>query len=319
MARKPKQVVTVQIPNAITEFMVQVQKLILAGDKSTTIDSDDLLQCSKVYGGLYNTPQRLFGFRYFYSDDETWDFQLAATQIAAIAEGDLSELVLWQCAGGRCNCFYATEDSYCKHCDSVRYFDDYEFRLRSKHPDKDDKYIMARVGLRKIGSAIADYRNKHGHFPSFQTQSPDGTLLHSWRSLILPFLDEEDVYSQIDFSQPWDSNLNRKIWDQRPKVYAGSVHPVPLTSCMAITGQDTIWPVEGPRRLSDIKSGYSNTVAAITTNHSTVNWMQPCDLNVDAALSEYKSNSSLLAVFVDGHVKLIEDVNTSELRELFCI
>jgi|GEM_PF-2402353 len=319
MARTPKQVVTIQLPNSFIEFMREVQKRISNGDKSTTIESDDLLQCAGIFGGLYNAAKRRFGFCCYYADDEQWDIHLDAVQIAAIADGTLFELGLWKCSGGQCKCLYATEDSYCMYCDSIRHFDDYESRLRIKYPDKDDEFINSRANLRKIGLAIGDYRNKHGNFPPAVMHDVNGTALHSWRSLILPYLDEEDVFQQINFSQSWDSAANRKIWDQRPMVYSGSANSVPMTSCIAIAGSDTIWPMEGLRRLSDITSGYSNTVAAIAVNHSTVNWMEPRDMDIDAAISEYQSKHSLLAVLVDGHVRLLEDVDTSQLRELFSI
>ena len=47
--------------------------------------------------------------------------------------------------------------------------------------------------------------------------------------------------------------------------------------------------------------------------------MQPIDPDVDAVVAEYRSHPSLLAVFVDGHVDVVEDIALDELRALLSI
>jgi hypothetical protein len=320
MPRKPKHPVTIELPSAFTDFMREVHQQITEGDKAaTTIESDDLLQCDRIYGGLYDVAGRRFGFRYFHTDDCTWDIQLDAEQIAQIAVGPLTSVNLWQCSGGKCGCLYESQESYCMHCDSILHFDDYESRLLIHHSDKSAEVRAAMAKLRKIGVAICGYHHKHGHFPPAQTQDSNGNPLHSWRSLILPFLDEEAVSEKIDFSQPWDSDNNRSIWQQRPCVYGADDCPAPVTRCMAIVDPLTIWPQTGRRSWTEIKSGTSYTVAAIVANSTQINWMQPIDLDIEAVLTEYKSHKSLIAVFVDGHVEVIENVPVDELRKLICI
>jgi hypothetical protein len=320
VSRKLKNSVTIDLPTAFTDFIRDVNQRILDGDEAaTTIASDDLLQCDCVYGGLYDVARQRFGFRYFHTADATWDFDLDAHQIAEIANGTRTTMSLWRCSGGKCDCLYATEDSYCAHCDSIRHFDDDESRLRIHHPDAGPGALAAMAHLRRIGLAILDYHTEHDHFPPAQTRDANGNPLHSWRALILPFLDEESVYRMIDFSQPWDADKNRNIWQHRPSVYGATDCSPPLTRCTAIVGANTIWPQTGRRRWTEITSGTSYTVAAIVANNTSVNWMQPIDLDIDAVVAEYRSHTSLLAVFVDGHVDVVENVPIDELREFICI
>ena len=153
MMRVSKQRVTIKLTSAFTEFMRDVNQRITEGDEAaTSIESDDLLQCDRVYGGLYDVAARRFGFCYFHTDDDTWDFDLDADQIAAIANRTITHLNLWQCAGGECDCLYATEDSYCTHCDSIRHFDDYESWIRIHEPDATDDKRHAMLSL-QIGRA----------------------------------------------------------------------------------------------------------------------------------------------------------------------
>ena len=123
----------------------------------------------------------------------------------------------------------------------------------------------------------------------------------------------------INFSQPWDSAHNRDVWQQRPSVSSGADCPSPLTRCMAIVGDDTIWPRTGRRQRTEITSGTSYTLAAIVANDTSVNWMQPIDFDVDAALADYEPHMSLLAVFVDGHVDVVNNVSREKLRDLIRI
>lgn len=175
--RKPKRSVTVELPSDFTSFMRDVIQRIADGDEAaTTIESDDLLQCDRVYGGLYDVAGQRFGFRYFHADDATWDLDLDAQQIAQIANGTLTALNLWQCSGGKCDCLHAAKDSYCAHCDSIRHYDDYESRLRIHHPDESPEVLATMANLRRIGLAILDYHREHEHFPPAQTHDEYGRV-----------------------------------------------------------------------------------------------------------------------------------------------
>ena len=320
MPRKPKQSVTIELPSAFTDFMREVHRQILDGDEeATTLESDDLLQCDCVYGGLYDVEGGRFGFCYFHSDDAAWNFDLDAQQIAQIANGTLTTMNLWQCSGGKCGCLYATEDAYCTHCDPTRHFEDHESHLRIHNPDESPDCLAAMSNLRKIGLAISDYHSEHAHYPPWQTRDANGKPLHSWRSLILPYLDEDSLFETIDFDQPWDADTNRRLWEHRPAVFGGLGCETPLTHVMAVVGADTIWPVTGRRSSTEIKTGYSYTIAAVMLQDTSVNWMQPVDADVSTALSDYVNNKELLAAFVDGHVATVREVDVDRLRQLIRI
>lgn len=319
MPRKPKTLLAVELPPAFTEFMKHVHHVISIGDDAATTESDDLLQCGRVFGGLYDRTKRRYAFRYFHNDDATWDFELDARQISQIAAGTLTEVELWQCSSGNCDCLYSTEDSYCTHCDSVRHFDDYERCLRLLRPYENADVIAAMANLRKIGLAILDYHDKHGHFPPAILYGPAGEALHSWRSLILPFLDCEEAYGQIAFDQPWNSGTNRAVWDRHPVAYQSQHCPSHRTPCVAVVDDRTIWPTKGHRQVSDITSGTSHTVAVIQSRKTHANWMQPADIDIATAVEEYSTHGTLLAVFVDAHVDFIEDVDANQFRQFICV
>jgi len=74
--------------------------------------------------------------------------------------------------------------------------------------------------LKVIGLALHNYHDKFGTFPPAYTVDQDGTPLHSWRTLLLPYLEEEQLYAQIRLDEPWDSIHNRQFADVQLSVYS---------------------------------------------------------------------------------------------------
>ena len=96
--------------------------------------------------------------------------------------------------------------------------------LPALQPPRTDTYRRGyrRNLLKQIGYALDDYYREYGSYPPAYIADKSGTPMHSWRVLILPFFEDEKVqrlYEQYDLSQPWDSDVNRKLLQQRPFVY----------------------------------------------------------------------------------------------------
>ena len=85
---------------------------------------------------------------------------------------------------------------------------------------------QSRDNLKMIALAFHNYAALNGHFPPAVLRGPDGTTTHSWRVALLPFLGQEQLYSQYDRSQSWDSKQNQKVLKQMPAVLR---HPLDAT------------------------------------------------------------------------------------------
>jgi hypothetical protein len=70
--------------------------------------------------------------------------------------------------------------------------------------------------------------------------SKDGRPLHSWRVLLLPFLEEEALFREFKLDEPWDSPHNRALITRMPRVYAPrreKAESMPgLTFCQVVDG-----------------------------------------------------------------------------------
>jgi hypothetical protein len=68
--------------------------------------------------------------------------------------------------------------------------------------------------LKQLGLAIHNYNDVNGHFPPAYTTDANGKPLHSWRTLLLPFMEYGRLDEKIDFTTPWDAPSNTKLYVQ---------------------------------------------------------------------------------------------------------
>jgi hypothetical protein len=155
------------------------------------------------------------------------------------------------------------------------------FVLLSEGPDdstvRDDTCSMART--RRIAEGLEEYRQANKAFPPSCTFSKNGTRLHSWRVLLLPYLGYDELYRSIDLSVPWDHPRNRHARDSCPELYrCFKPQEDAFTSHVAVAGAGTIW---GLRDVDD-QDGLSarKCVSIVVVGDSKINWMEPRDIEV---------------------------------------
>lgn len=138
--------------------------------------------------------------------------------------------------------------------------------------------------LERIGEAMAAYRDVHGCFPPAYLADDDGKPMHSWRVLLLPYLDCRDLYDRYDFEEPWDGPSNRQLTAAMPDVYqcpADADAGATDTSYVMIVGPGTISDGTSTTALSDIKDGAADTLVVVETTASGIGWLEPADLPAD--------------------------------------
>jgi HEAT repeat protein len=176
---------------------------------------------------------------------------------------------------------------------------------------------LCRKNLEEIALALHHFHETHNRFPPAAVSSSEGKLLYSWRVLILPFLDEADLYKQFKLDEPWDSPHNKPLLAKMPAVFApvaGKKEPG-TTYYQVFIGPEagfndpaTIRPqgipgVPGPppnpafggRRITDFSDGTSNTLLVVEAGEA-VPWTKPADL----PYSEKKPLPKLGGMFPNG-------------------
>ena len=64
------------------------------------------------------------------------------------------------------------------------------------------KRVQCTNNLKQIGLAMQNYHSAYGTFSPAFIADEQGNPMHSWRFVILPFLEEQGLYEAYDFSQP---------------------------------------------------------------------------------------------------------------------
>ena len=62
--------------------------------------------------------------------------------------------------------------------------------------------------LKQIALALFNYESAYNALPPAYTVDAEGKPLHSWRTLILPYLEKQSLYDSIDLSKPWNDPAN---------------------------------------------------------------------------------------------------------------
>ena len=179
--------------------------------------------------------------------------------------------------------------------------------------------------LKQIGLALYNYHDAHGAFPPAYTVDAGGRRLHSWRTLILPYVDQADLYNKVDFSNAWDDPANAEVFKTMPQVYNCPSATVPQrhTTYLAVVTANSCLRATGSRTLSEVTDKPAETLMVIEVlQDQAVHWMAPQDAD-EAILQSFRSDSKEThtggrhALLADGAVRFLsQKIDRSTLQAL---
>jgi len=65
--------------------------------------------------------------------------------------------------------------------------------------------------LAHFGLAIGNYRDTYRRFPPATVLDAEGHPMHSWRVLLVPYLEKSMFFDTYNFDEPWDGPMNRRL------------------------------------------------------------------------------------------------------------
>ncbi|HEX6963403.1 MAG TPA: DUF1559 domain-containing protein, partial [Lacipirellula sp.] len=194
------------------------------------------------------------------------------------------------------------------------------------------------LNIKQIMLALESYRSDNGAYPPAYIADAEGRPMHSWRVLILPYIDERELYEAYNFDEPWDGPNNRKLWGRMPNIYecpevkacrqAGcppcADRPADVASYVAVVGEGTAWPGGRGRKTAELVDPSAETLVVLEYCGGTQPWTAPVDLSLREALALFESGPVVghlhtdqtfftvscksmfyLAGFGDGHVQVV--------------
>ena len=205
-------------------------------------------------------------------------------------------------------------------------------------PREDAARARSMNNLRQIALAVHNFHQVHNKMPPAVIYGPDGKPWHSWRVLLLPYLERNDLYNAYDFGQPWDSPKNKALLEKMPDVYRDPIHgdkKEPYAHYAAFVGPGSVFRPEGAKQIDpkspplaggsidfrNITDGTSNTVIVSSVEPARkIPWTKPEDIDVGRAFKGFGPPGGIAApytfrgpgggkaapfLFCDGSVRMI--------------
>jgi hypothetical protein len=133
--------------------------------------------------------------------------------------------------------------------------------------------------LKQLGLAMCAYHHRYDCFPPACVADESGKPLHSWRVLLLPFLDQDELYREYRFDEPWNGPHNRRLVNKCPKVFQCSADRAgaSCTSYVVVCGRK----FRAVRKVSGPGGPPLNALMIVEVAESKIAWIEPRDLEYD--------------------------------------
>ncbi len=176
--------------------------------------------------------------------------------------------------------------------------------------------------LKNIALALHNYESHFHALPPAYTIDADGKPLHSWRTLILPYLDEQGLYGGIDLTKPWNDPAKAEAYKTVPQVYrCPSATLLPgFTSYLGIVGSNACFHPTAPRAFSEMTDDTSETLMVFeVAPEQAVHWMAPQDASEEMVMNfgndgKLAHTGGTQVAFADGHVQFLSENLDRETR-----
>lgn len=140
--------------------------------------------------------------------------------------------------------------------------------------------------LKQFGLALHNYHDRFRSFPPAIVRDDAGRAIHSWRTALLPDLEQGPLFESYRWHEPWNGPNNQKLLTSNIEVFACPQPPIdqktPNTSYLAVIGPNTAWRPDGATvRLSDITDDHSMTILLVEVQATGIHIFEPRDLSID--------------------------------------
>ncbi|HZY84866.1 MAG TPA: DUF1559 domain-containing protein [Gemmataceae bacterium] len=147
-----------------------------------------------------------------------------------------------------------------------------------------ESWVGSAVSVKRIAQAFQNYHEVNGRYPPAVVRDKDGRALYSWRVLLLPYLERDQLYREFRLDEPWDSPHNQTLLTRMPSCYTAAFFGTPgaeqgLTHYQVLVGPGTAFEREGLTE-ADFPDGLANTLFVVEAARPVL-WTQPTDLTYD--------------------------------------
>ena len=145
--------------------------------------------------------------------------------------------------------------------------------------------VQSQNNVRQVALATLNYESVFQKFPS-NVKNDDGETLHSWRTELLPFMEQNNLSDAIDRDLAWDEGANAEYTSYEiPTLLSprGS-EALAVTHYVAVVGDDTVIR-DGKVTFGEILDGSQCTAFLIEYPESDIKWGEPRDVTLSEAVN----------------------------------
>ncbi len=184
---------------------------------------------------------------------------------------------------------------------------------------------VSKSNLKQMGLALWRFQEENQRFPPGATFTAEGTPLHSWQTRILPFVDQGQLYQQIDLEKPWNDPANQQHFQQIVRSYVVPWSEEKISpegyALSHYVGNELLLKQNQGMKLSQITDGKSNTIIAVDRGDHFKAWGDPTNLARPADVIGPDKKTLLpggnLILFSDGRVQFVSNkINPQILKDL---
>lgn len=192
-------------------------------------------------------------------------------------------------------------------------------------PDRSGDRAACCNNLGQLAVALCQYRAAYGVFPPAYVVDQQGRPKHSWRVLILPFINQRGLYQRYRFDEPWDGPHNRQLAKECPALFrcpADQNAPPGRTNYVAVVGPSTAWPGTTSRSFGQFPHGPAATLLLVEVTDTSIWWLEPRDLvfkKIPFALNapngrgiSSRHPGGVNCAFADSHLEFLSDTISGE-------
>lgn len=140
--------------------------------------------------------------------------------------------------------------------------------------------------IERITQALNAYHDIHGSYPPAYFTDDKGAPTHSWRVMILPQLNRNDLYKQYNFDEPWNSPTNINVTTRMPDVYRNELDNSSnstSTNFAAVVGKRTMFPHEKSTTRSQAIDDPDTVLMVVEVHGLGFDWTDPTqNYNLDS-------------------------------------